>query len=764
MRLPSSAQPRQLLSALIAVLMSAFLAANPAAGQEAEASVTLRGFVTDAETGGPLSGANVQLRRLDAPGRLPRGAVAGSEGYYQVAGLPPGRYALRVSFVGYRPYRDSLRLRQGIVTRNVQLQPGELALEEVTVAADPPGAANLEAGLQTIQPEDLDRIPTPAASGDLAMYLQTLPGVTSLGDRGGGLYVRGGSPTQNLVLMDGTLIYRPFHILGFFSVFPQDLVRRVDFYAGGFPARYSGRLSSVIDVKMRGGNNERFAASAGVSPLAASVHVEGPINRGASSFLVSARRSLIEPAAPFLLGQEQPLYFEEQFAKYQRTYRLGRCSVTGLHTYDRGKVDPERSASFTWSNYALGGRCVFASPSSATLVEVKAGVSGMNNAVGADDEPARTSSVWRFRNGVDLTIPWRGDAELHVGFHVGGLTRPSHELNERFQGIRADDDFYLTNGIYGGAALPLMDGRLTLEPSLGFYGPLDFMSLEPRLRASWRPWASEAQELSAAVGLYHQFLQGITDERDAGAVFTAWLPVPIDSSRAQALHAILGWNQQVGPVRLAAEGYYKRLRALPVPIWSTRARFTTELDLADGAVYGLDTRLTYDREDFYAYVGYQWSRTRYEMQDRLLGEGLGNPVQSYHPPHDRRHNLNVVLQADLPWATANVRWQLGSGLPYTAPIGFDNFFDLRRNPDVQVDPGEPRLLFDKPYRGRLPTYHRLDVSLERTFVWSAVDVTAQVGAINSYNRRNLFYFDLFTFKRVDQLPLVPFVSLKVATR
>jgi hypothetical protein len=737
------------------------LLARPATGQEQEGA--LRGFTSNAETGRPLAGVNVRLELLDEPDEPPRGTSSNGEGYYQIGGLAPGRYALRASFVGYRAYRDTLRLRGGVVSRNIELRPGALELEGVTVSTDEPGAADLEAGLQTIEPEGMGRVPTPSATGDLATYLKTLPGVTSLGDRGGGLYVRGGSPTQNLVLMDGILVYRPFHILGFFSAFPQNLVRRADFYAGGFPARYSGRLSSVMDVKMRGGSNEGFGGAAGASPLAASVQVEGPIWYGASSFMLSARRSLIEPVAPTLLGQEQSLYFEEQFAKYERVFSSGRCSLTGLHTYDRGKVDPERRVSFKWSNYAAGGRCVWAPASSATLVEIKAGVSGMENSVGSDVQAERSASVWRFRNGVNLTIPQGEGRNLRVGFQVAGVTWPSTTLRERFQGIRTESDFFLTNRIYGGYEWSLLDGRVTVKPSMGLGGTLDKLNLEPRLRASWRPWSSEGQELNAALTLHHQLLQGVTDERDAGSVFTARLPEPIDRSRSQALHAVLGWSQQVGHFDVTAEGFYKRLRALPVPVWSTRARFTTELDQARGNVYGFDTRLEYEQGPLYGYVGYQWSRTRYELEDRLFGEAFGNPVQEYSPPHARRHNLNVVAQAELPWATASLRWQYGSGRPYTRPIGFDDFFDLRRNPDVRA-PGESRFLFEKPYRGRLPAYHRLDVSLERAFTLGAAELTAKAGAINSYNRRNLFYFDLFTFERVDQLPLVPFFSLKASLR
>lgn len=191
-----------------------------------------------------------------------------------------------------------------------------------------------------------------------------------------------------------------------------------------------------------------------------------------------------------------------------------------------------------------------------------------------------------------------------------------------------------------------------------------------------------------------------------------------------------------------------------------RARFTTELDGATGASYGFDTRLEYERGRFYGYIGYQLARTRYELEDRLFGEAFGDPVQSYPPSHDRRHNLNVLAQTQLPWKlTASARWQYGSGLPYTQPIGFDQLYDLRRNPAV-TDDGEPRFYFNKPNRGRLPSYHRLDASLERPFEVGSGTLAVEGGVVNGYNRRNLFYFDLFTFERINQLPIVPYLSLR----
>jgi len=214
---------------------------------------------------------------------------------------------------------------------------------------------------------------------------------------------------------------------------------------------------------------------------------------------------------------------------------------------------------------------------------------------------------------------------------------------------------------------------------------------------------------------------------------------------------------------LSIEGYYKRLNDLPVPLWSAIARFTTELRLGDGDVYGFDVRLEGRRGPLYGYVGYGFSWTKYRFAQDIFKKAFGDKVQSYHPPQDRRHTLNAALSAEWKQWQAGLRWKLGTGRPYTRPIGFDNRPPIGRVPDVREQIGVPRLLFEKPYRGRLPTYHRLDLSLKRTLDLGPASLTAEGGAINLYNRRNLFYFDIFNLRRVDELPLVPYLSLKIET-
>lgn len=736
-----------------------------AAAQQA----TLRGFVTDRSDGKPLPGANVTI--MDDAERL-EGVVSDRDGFYQFNRLAPGRYVLRASFVGYAARVDTLELAAGaLVTHGVVLVPAEEVLGEVVVAAES-GTTRVRAGQQTIRPADLHRIPTPDASGDLAIYLQTLPGVVSLGDRGGQLFIRGGTPSQNLVLVDGLLVFQPFHILGFFSAFPEDLVSHVDLYAGGFGARYSGRISSVIDVTTQEGNKQAFDASASVSPFLAGARVEGPLRRGRVSVLASLRRSVIERVSPLLLDDPLPFRFGDLFLKLHRSEETrARCSVTMLHTYDRGRINQSqanRNDVFRWNNLVVGGRCISLPSQSPILFEVNTGLSVAGNEVGDAADPERRSTAAQFSSELNLTS-FAGPHRLHFGFFARA-NRLTYRLGEQFANVREDQNLVVGAGAYVEAEAAVSP-QLRVRPGLALslypftYRP----GLEPRLRVTWRPGGDRddegAQEFSAAAGLYRQTVAGISDERDAGSMFVAWMPAPLDAPPARALHVLAGWQQPLGSrLRFAAEGYYKRLRNLPVPLWSAVARFTTALQLAESDVYGFDARLEFQRRPFYAYVGYGYAQAEYFTKQENFGVWFGEPVQRYHPPHDRRHQLSAIASIDAGPYRAGVRWQFGSGLPYTRPLGFDELIPLPTLPDVRDVYGVSRVLYDRPYGGRLPTYHRLDVSVERTFTLHTAELTVQAGAINVYDRANLFYFDLFTVERVDQLPLLPYVSVKMESR
>ena len=225
-------------------------------------------------------------------------------------------------------------------------------------------------------------------------------------------------------------------------------------------------------------------------------------------------------------------------------------------------------------------------------------------------------------------------------------------------------------------------------------------------------------------------------------------------------HAILGWNVRLFPWMSAAlEGYYKSYDHLTVPVFSPFPRFTTSLQEATGSAYGLDTRLNVENRPFWfdsvldGYVSYAYSKVEYETDAYV-----------YSPSHDRKHQFNALLHAQKGEVGVTLQWQYGSGLPYTQSGGFDEWYLLTPGVDVTKEAGIDRIIYSKPYGGRQPTYARVDLWLERRVERGRYVGTLRAGAVNLFNRENLFYYDLFTFKRVDQLPFLPSVGFKLEFR
>lgn len=748
-----------LISSLL--ILPAWLGVGPAAVVAQQAS--LQGLVTDQVSGLPLYGANIVLQSVEEEREGLLGGSADGEGFYRVGSIAPGTWSLRISYVGYVAYVDTLTFREGENQNvNVSLSPDDAILDEVVVAYVP-GAARREEGAQRITPADMRRVPSPG-TGDLASYLQTLPGVVTMGDRGGQVFIRGGTPSQNMVLVDGAMIYQPSHIVGFFSPFPENLVADVNFYAGGFGPRYNGRISSVLDVQMRHGDRYNTVGSGSISPFAGEVLVEGPLSEGKASWLFSARNSLIEETSQWYPMEDQPLKFQSQYAKVSAIDDNSRCSASIMRTYDRGRMDFEEDESISWRNLVLGGRCVALPEGSRTLMDTNVNLSHFTNSVSEAEPFGFSSSIMRINLDVNLR-QYAGDIRLNYGL-FSRLKYLSYNLGEKFVGF-SDESFSLfLAGAHIEATFPIGE-RLNLQPGavITTY-PGDFSpSFEPRFRFSWLPFGRESEELNGSIGLYRQPVVGVSDMRDISSVFVAWMSAPLDEEQMQAMHAIAGWQQTITEgLNWSVEGYYKQLNNLPVPVWNTIASFNTQLALADGNVYGGDLRLEYNRGRWYGMIGYGYSWTLYESKQDHFNIWFGEPIQEYHPPHDRRHQLNGLVSLDIGSYTAGVRWQLGTGTPFTRPMGFDDILDFReRLPLVNQDRGTRRVILDRPYGGRLPTIHRLDVSLERSFLLSqsGSSLDLQIGAINAYDQTNLFYYDVYTHRRIDQLPVMPYATLKL---
>lgn len=751
--------PSHRVAARALLLLAIPLAQGPGASAVRAQQAAVQGIVTDSVTAQPLPGASVVLERGD---QQVRSILTDANGLFQIGGLAAGVYRLRITVFGYRIHEETLDLVGGQrLTANRRLIPEPVLLEGIGVAGQGPGAVRRELGGQMITSVDLRRIPTPVS--DVVGYLQTMPGVVGSGDRGGQLFIRGGTPTENMVLMDGMLIYQPFHITGFSSVFPEDLVQSAEFFPGGFGPEYNGRISSVLDVRMRDGNRNEHTLSASASPFLAEVLAEGPLQGqgGGSSYLLSVRRSLIQETSPWLLGEEQPLRFDSYYMKLSSVGRDGgsRCSLTAMRSSDRGGLDPEDEESRVgWTNFLLGGRC--ASLASETFFVGRFGYSRVSSEAitrGASEFSSSASRVFM-----------SGDASRTVGPVRLSLGAFSNFKNMRhdFLEFRSEDEQgsgWAEVGLYAEADIPVGKGIRLLPGATMSGAPGAFsLAIEPRLRASWRPGGLADAELSGTVGLYGQRIAGISDRRDASSVFTAWMQ-PSDDARIKAIHAQMSWQQSLGAgFSWSIDGYYRRMSNLRVATWSPLATFTPDLALADGRAHGADGRVEFRRGPFYAFGAYGYGWTEYESVQEAFGVWYGESVQSYHPSHDRRHQANVLASLELGRFTLAARWVFGSGFPFTRIIGFDEVFDFRTAlPTVRRTYGETRVLLDRPFAGRLPTTHRLDVSVERLFDVGSRQIQLQAGVINVYDRTNIFYYDVFTTRRVDQLPFAPYLSVRL---
>ena len=743
---------------LYLLLVSNILLSAPALGQN---EAVLRGFITASEDGLPLIGVNVILVDPNAPNEF-RGAVSSNDGLYVFSRVPAGSYLLRATFIGYTTYSEEITLETGITTRNISLEEGAAQLDEVVVEADSEvGGARVSAGLQTIRPIDMELVPAPDITADLVSYLTTLPGIVQAGDRGGQLFVRGGEASHNMVLLDGMHIYQPFHVLGFYSAFSADFVSSADIYAGGYDSRFSGRVSSVMDIKTRNGNLRESERAFSVSPFVNALRIEGPIFKDRLSVLGSVRQSVIDRFASKYVSQDLPYRFGDLFGKaYLKINQHNQLTFSALHTYDRGAlssdVDSDARNEVRWKNTAMGGRYLLLPRGSSVLGDINFSVSRLDVEQGSAAAPERLSSLSSFNASINITN-YIGPSEINFGGYLRATTLEA-ELGGLYQNVSRENSRLPKFGIYVDPVINATPG-FSIRPGLTvlFFDQFGFFP-EPRLRINFE---KGIHAFSAAGGLYHQEIIGLNDRRDATNVFTAWTDPPLDEL-TRSWHALAGYRLQTrAGIEFSAEAYYKWLRNLYISEWTVFPVLTTNLQTANGSSKGIDLRLTYASKGFYAFVSYGLSYVNYTAQQESLALWYGSPELSFRPPHDRRHQLNALANLTHGRFSLSVRWNVGSGLPYNQVRGFDRFLLLDRGIDVEQEPGDIRVIYDEPYGGLLPAYHRLDLSAEQEFPFKGGRFILQGGVINVYDRVNIFALDVFTLDRIDQLPFIPTLGAKI---
>lgn len=737
-------------------------------GQE---TATLRVMITSEEDGNPVLGANLILKSPDED-TLQVG-TSDTDGFFEFSNIEAREYRLTISYIGFQTHREQVNLEPGETKLvNTALSVSTEMLDEVRIQVAG-GAARREAGRQTITAEELGRIPTPGPGGDLTMYLQTQPGVVTTGDRGGDLHIRGGTPAQNLILVDNMPIIKPFHISNLFSAFPQATINSVDIYAGGFGAEYIGATSSVLDVTLRPGNMREYQSQVASSPYMLSFQAEGPLRQDDQSLMIMGRRSIIEHTGPVFSGEEVPLDFYDMIGRYSIQRPGISCSMTAIHTYDEGQINPHRQIMLDWTNSVVGGRCLGYSEQFDNTFDVTIGYTNYSSSEGGIDQNIRTAGIQKGYLRLDLEQDFWG-LPLDYGFSweltriLADLDDPFAEVQEdagmRFSTLTASIDEYISSLKLYATVNWNPNEYFTVKPGLAYQIKQSELnaSFEPRLRVNWKPDGTERREITLAAGRYHQMLEGITDERDAGTVFYVWTPTRHGEPLPRSLHGILGYRRDFGiGLEYNIEAYAKDHKSIPVSEWTREPGNTIRTAYADGFTYGADVRFEVDRYPFYALMSYGIAEVTYEATAEDLVAWIDQSVFSFNPAHDRRHQFNLIGSYQLGDFTASINWQYASGRPFTQVYAYNIALNNLpfQNP-VEV-PGRPQTLYSEPYDARLPGYHRLDIAIERKFIISPwLTVETEIGAINSYNSRNIFYFDVNTLQRVDQMPFLPYFSLK----
>ena len=749
---------------------------------------SIKGFVYEEATGEPMMFTNVYLKGTTY------GGSTNENGYFNINRIPDGRYTLLITSVGYDTVSEVFTLSKGqTISRKYYMKETSQQLETVTITADKIEArTETKTSVITVTPKTITKIPSVGGQADFAQYLQVVPGVIFTGDQGGQLYIRGGSPIQNKVLLDGMVVYNPFHSIGLFSVFDTDIIRNADVYTGGFGAEYSGRISSIMDISTRDGNKKRFSGKIGANCFGAKVMLEGPIKKAKNpedatvSFILSAKNSYLEKSSqvlyPYASESGLPFNFQDIYGKVSLNAPNGsKFNLFGFSFNDQ--VNNYMSLSdYSWKSYGAGTNFLVIPGKAPVMIEGNIAYSSYTSQMKEESSPDRYSNINGFNMGFDFS-QFMGRNTLKYGVEMLGYTTDyvTYSLyghNKISQKVNSTE-----LGVY--AKYKAVLGKFLLEPSLRlqFYASLPDLSLEPRIAAKYN--ATDWFRLKAAAGMYSQNFVAATSDRDVVNLFYGFLsginnlPSTFDGKEIttylqKANHYILGAEFDLSNnTTLNVEGYWKDFVQLTninrnkiyadTPMNSEipdllKKDFTVET----GDAYGCDISLKFEDKHWYLWAVYALGFVTREYE-KATEDGA---VLMQYPTHfDRRHNINLILTytagAKRQWEFSG-RWNFGSGFPFTQVQGFYEYYSFQEgiNFDYTTTNGEMGILYGDLNGGRLPTYHRFDIDLKRKFFFTEnVMLEADLSVTNVYNRNNVFYVNIVTGEIARQLPILPTLGL-----
>jgi hypothetical protein len=742
---------------------------------------TVRGFIVSAEDGNAIPFVRVFIEELKT------GANTDFNGFYSIPKLPAGTYTLTATNVEFVKYQKEITIADNkILALNIEMEKGKVLNEVEVTAAQKEKKTEVQTSVIKISQKDILRVPTTGGDADIATYFQTVPGVVSTGDQGGQVYVRGGTPIQNKILLDGMTIYNPFHSIGFFSVFETDLIRTADIYTGGFNGKYGGRISSIMDVKYRDGNRKRMSGLVGLSPFTSKFLLEGPLSKKDNiSFILSSKVSLLEQTSRALYpyvndGEGLPFNFTDLYGKVSFSGNSGnQFNIFGFSFNDRVKYQAIND--LHWNSFGVGTNFAFAPQSSPLYLKGRINYSQYDITLEEIDLPARSSGINGFEMAFDFTYFLKEKSQVDFGFQFNYFTTNyvTSNTDNRTIELRNNEP---EAGIY--VSYKKVAGRLVLEPSfrLQIYPEGGVISPEPRLGGKFN--LTEDWRIKFATGYFTQNYVSTTSDRDVVNLFYGFLNSPsnypgkftrpdgsvvdIKNGLQKAYHAIFGTEYDLSKkISLNVEAYYKWFNQLtnlnPNKVFEDIADnskvddlFKKEFIIESGQARGVDVVLKYNTKKFYFWSAYSLSKvTRW------------NGFDTYFPVFDRRHNVNIIstyaFGKDESWE-ASVRWNLGSGLPFKKTTGAGEIPVITTVGEdyVSANNSDLTLLYEDLNTGRLPTYHRLDINIKKTIESSKyknMSWEIVAGVTNAYSRDNIFYINRVTAEEVYQLPIMPSISL-----
>ncbi len=745
----------------------------------------LSGYVRDEESGESLIGAHV----ID----VNSGAGVSTNVYGFFSLVVTGDY-IEASYIGFEKVKIKLQPDQSELTIN--LQPHSNMLSEVVITGEQKITEVTAMSIMKLAPEKIKKLPVFMGESDVLKSLQLLPGVQSGNEGSSGIYVRGGGQDQNLILLDGVPVYNANHLFGFFSVFNTDAIKNVSLIKGGFPARYGGRLSSVVDIQMKEGNMNKLEGEGALGIIASKLTLSGPINQGKTSFMVSGRRTYIDAlTVPLMkLGGANPVFgynFWDLNAKinhiaskkdrFYLSFYSGRDRFFNEHKFKRlPDVDEEEHQTLNWGNITSAFRWnrqfnkkLFANLTTtysryqfklATTLDYQ-----YSEGFGSPDiyrESAYFSNIQDI--GMKVDFDYFLDNHHHIKFGANAI---SHQLKPGVSSYKSHTEVDTT---FGSRQINLEEYYVYLEDEIKLMRSLSmnlgihvsgaavansfYQSVQPRVSLNQKlsnQWSFKASYARMAQYIHLLVNSGI------GLPTDLWVP-STDIVKPQLSDQVAaGVVANLGGIELSVESYYKWMDNLIEykdgagfldidSDWEHKVAFGT------GKSYGIECFVQKKIGQSTGWVGYTWSKTNRHFDQLNFGKAF--PYR-----YDRRHDVSLVYSYQISeQISLGAVWVYGTGNAITLPTS--------SYPKATWDTNEINYNeFIKHYPGRnssrMEDYHRLDlnVSFKKQKRWG--ERTLVFGLFNAYNRQNPTYIDFDDrdpqnkqFKKFSLFPIMPNVS------